>query len=150
MVNRIKEFFDIAFESKTRACVIFTDFSDKTLQSPNSLVRSFVQPARIRIKDESPIENRVKNSVDSMVQNPVRNFCFMNISRLRIIDVKWTIRAVAISFIFELQVDIKQIIFQISLKQLNIVLIAFALAESLPSQKQIFLTYNLIKEVVHV
>lgn len=67
-----------------------------------------------------------------MMQNPVDNFGFLNISKFWVIDVKWTVGAVAICFVFQRQMQIEQIICQIPFEQLNVFLFPLAATKFFP------------------
>ena len=84
------------------------------------------------------------------MQNPVSDHRFLDISQFWIINIKRTVGAVTISFVFELTVKLEEVIFQMAFKCLDIHLFAFARTEFFPSQKQILVTNYLIKEVIHV
>jgi len=72
------------------------------------------------------------------MNDSVFNARFVNMSRFWIGDVKWDIIGVSIGFVFQFQVQTEQIIFQITLKLLNVSFLPFAFSEFFPRQKQVF------------
>src|SRR3989338_9589251 len=97
MVNRLKEFFDIAFKYETRFFVVFALFSKHCFKPANALVSSFVFPAGIRVINESSFEYRIKNGKNGMMNDAVSHASFVNMALFGVSNVKASITGVLIA-----------------------------------------------------
>jgi len=62
-------------------------------------MRSFADPTGIRIIYEHPVKMRIQNPVNSVMDEPVADAGFVDVSRLRVVYFERLISAVPICFI---------------------------------------------------
>lgn len=108
-------------------------------------MRSLSDLARVRIKNKRAIKRGIQNVEDGMMHYPVADASFMNNPVFGIVDCKPAVWPVAVSPALQFIAQLKQIIFQIPLKLLNIRLAPLAAPEFLPGKKQVLNTYNFLK-----
>ncbi len=73
-----------------------------------------------------------------MVQYPVTHGCFVDQPLLRIMNVKGSVRAVSVGLVDQISVQIKDVLFQVALKALNVRFAPFSFSELLPAPEKIF------------
>lgn len=132
VINRIKEFLDIAFQNKTGVCSVLMNPPRHFLQNRNTPMRAVANPARKGSGNESFFENRIDNRKYGMMQNPIPNQSFMDVPLLRIMDVKADIWSVLIGFIAQFATKLKYILFEMPFESPHITFISFVAFESVP------------------
>ena len=101
-------------------------------------MRPFPHAARVRIRDKRPVKERVEDTVDRMVQEPVTNARFVNVARFRIGDFERMITAMAVIVLDNLITKLYDIIHKVEVKFLNVRLRSFSRKKFLPRRKQVF------------
>ncbi len=86
MVNTVKELPHIAFQDKGGARVICRHLSREDLKPVYSRVRSFGFPRRIRIVDETSVENRIQLLIHRLKEYSVPHARDVNESGFRVGD----------------------------------------------------------------
>ncbi len=84
VIDICKKFPDVALQNPTRTRMIFRNDATKFRETIHGFVRSFVDTARIRIKNKFLIKVRIKLKMNQMMKQPVANGCFVNVSWFRI------------------------------------------------------------------
>ena len=97
MVNIIKIFFNVEFQSKTRCRKIGTNLADILDYPTESFMSAFFITARITIKNKALIKYRLKMTTDGVMKQSVPNACFMDNSRFGVINVKLLITCVFVA-----------------------------------------------------
>ena len=82
MINGSEELLDVAFQYPALLGVILGDFACEIFESLHSFVRTLVQTAGIRVGNKLFIKVGIENSIDRMMQEPVSDRSFVDISRL--------------------------------------------------------------------
>ena|SRR3989344_6887608 len=137
MINRIKEFSDIAFQGVTGTSIV-PAYSTHNINSFNhSLVSSLSHSARKRIIYESRLEYRIQNREKSMMKHSVTHSGFMNPAQNRIMYPETLIWSMFVYSIFQISMQVKNILLKIKLKNSNIGFMPFAMFELIPGQKQV-------------
>ena len=80
--------------------------------------------------DELPIKIRVKDSADCVVHEPVAHAGFVDIARLRVIDLERVVRSVTICSFIKFPMQVKNIIHKAQ-RELGHVLALFLFAQEL-------------------
>jgi hypothetical protein len=97
VIYRIEEFSDIAFQYKTWRSVILAYLPRHAFKSRDAPMRAKSDAAGKRTRDECRLENGIDNGKYGVMQNAITHQGFMDMSLLRIMNVKAIIRPVPIS-----------------------------------------------------
>lgn len=95
-------------------------------------------PARIRIRDEGAVKERVQLAVERVVQKPVAHARLVYIARLRVGDFEMLVAAMRVRASRKVAMKREDIVHQSVLKLLHIFLLPFSAYELFPRGKQIF------------
>jgi hypothetical protein len=125
----------LPFRLKNLACVYAQLFY--------SLVSSFLFSARIRIGYKGRFKNRVKDTENRVVDDPVSDGGFMDMPQLRITNIKIDILAVSISFMDQIAMKLKNIIPETPFKKLDIVFFTLPAFKLVPCFEKILYRDNL-------
>ena len=98
-------------------------------------------------RDKRFFKNRIQYGEHGMVQNPVTDGSFMDMPLFRIADIKAAVRPVPVGPVPQIPIKLKDIGFQMPLKQAHISFISLTLFELLPSCKQVLRRNNFPKKV---
>jgi len=145
MTYRGKEFFDIAFECVNCLCIIFSFLPQKCLQTTHCHVRSFSNATRITVMNQPFFKKRFDDIHNRLVNHSIFHTRLMNQSLFRIINRKRFVWAVNVGSGNKLFPQRKQMVFQISLIQHDILSFPFAFTKTFPCKKEIFNRNNLFK-----
>lgn len=74
----------VALQNPARAGIVFAYGTDERAEAAKGLVRPLARTARVRIRDELPVEERIKNAVYGVMHEPVTHACLMDIAPLRV------------------------------------------------------------------
>lgn len=77
-----------------------------------------------------------------MMQNPITYRRFMDMSPLWIIYIKITIGAMHVGFVFQITMQLKNMLFKVFLKQHDIFFMTFPTSKFVPCQKQVLWVDN--------
>jgi len=101
-------------------------------------VGSFLFSARIRIGYKGRFKNRVKETKNRVMDDPIANSGFVDMPQLRIADIKIDVLAVPISFMDQIAMKLENIVPETSFKKLDISFAPLALLEIVPRFEKIF------------
>lgn len=101
-------------------------------------MRSLIHSTRIRISDERPIKERVKDTVEGMVEEPVSHRGFVDMAGFGVGDTKGVILSMYIRFGHQVTMESQNVIHEAELKLLYIFFLCFPSLELLPGFKEIF------------
>ena len=73
-------------------------------------MRTFAPPTRIRIADKPLVEKRIQFSIQRMMQQPVADSSFVDVTRLWVGDFESVVCTVFICFVFQTLVEFKYIV----------------------------------------
>ena len=138
MINSIKKLLNIAFERKTRPREISAFGADRSLYCDNPFVNAFVCAAGKRSGNESFIKNRIQDSENSMVQNPIADRCLMNMSHFWITDIKASISLMSVLLCRQIAMQLKNVLLELELKRLHILFVTLVRPKFVPRRKEIF------------
>lgn len=142
VINGVKKLFNVAFQNITRASVISGHFSDYPFCCKDTLVIAFTNSTREGVRDKGGFKNWIENVVDSVVEDPISDGRFVNMSFLRIINIKIGIWSVLVFLREQISLKLKYILLQFFFKLQNVWLTAFTNLKLLPRQKQVLqITY---------
>lgn len=110
MIYIREKLFDVAFQNPASLGIVLANFIRERAKPIDRPVRAFPNPARIRISDKCFLKKRIKNPINGVMQQSVANCRFMNIPRLRIIDLERLITAVLICMMKKIVVERKDIV----------------------------------------
>jgi hypothetical protein len=130
-----KEFANIALKDVAGAGIVLRYLVRECLEPPHRPMRSFVEPTGIRIGYEGAVEEGVELAVNGVVEEPVANRRFVNVSGLRIRDLEGIIAAMSIRPTSKILVKSDDIGHQITPKKLDIRKALLTTLELLPSVK---------------
>lgn len=133
-----KKLSDVTFQYPDSLRVIVRNPTSECTQAIDRFVRAFVPSAGIRIKNKLAVEKWIQDPVDRMMQEAISNRGFMNVSWLRVVNLKSVISAVPISLVGKAMVQCDKIIHEMSREQGDIIALSFARQKLLPRGKQIF------------
>ncbi len=145
VVYGIKKLFHIAFQNIAGLSVVSRHLSYYLLCREHSFMIAFTDPTRKGMGYESGFKNGIEDVVNSVVQNSVSYYRFVDMSFLRVVDVKIGIWPVLISLAHQVSLKLKNVWLQFILKLQNVRLFAFANLKLLPRQKQVFQVAYFIK-----
>ena len=109
-------------------------------------MRPLANTAGERIVNKGRFEDFAQNSKHGMVHHSISYGGLMNVAQLRIRNVKARIRTVPVHFLFEIVMELKDMLLQIAFKQQDIRLAAFAFPKFLPRREQSFWGNNCFEE----
>ena len=147
MVYAVKKFSYVALEHKTIACSVPCDHTCSPFQNINTLVCAESNATRERCGDKSFLKNRIDDREDSVVQNPISDIRFMNMTLLGIADIKTVITPVSIRPVLQAAMKLKNILFEISLELHDVSLVTFVPFKALPRLEEIFRRDDPVKKV---
>ncbi len=101
MIDIGEKFPDVAFQNPASPGIVFGNYPAEMSEPINRSVRTSIDPTGIGIKNELPIEIWVKNPVNGMVDKPVADTGFVDISRFRIVDFESLVSAMSVGFLFQ-------------------------------------------------
>src|SRR3989338_906697 len=136
MVNGIKKFSDVTFQSVTLSRIILAYSSKHLRKFFHSFMRSFTDTARKRIGSKGRFKYRIKHLKNCVVKDTIPDSRLMNSSQLRIMNPKSLVRSMFICSIFQISIKVKNILFQIKLKIHNIKFIFLIGLEDIPCTEQ--------------
>ena len=137
MINTIKKLLNIAFQSKTRFCVVFTNLARHIFKSKYSFMISFSDSTRKRCWDKSRFKYHIQDTKHGVMNNAISHSRFMDMSHFWVANIKACIRTMFIRFAFQLAVQFKNILFKIKLKFSHIWLSSLSFFKSLPRYEKI-------------
>jgi len=144
MVNRIKEFSDIALQSIALSGIILAYSSNHFRNFFHSLVCSFAYAARKRIWNKGRFKYWIQNVEYRMVQYSIAYCGFVDMTKFWIVNIKAGITTMFVCFITKIPIYLKNILFKIFLKAKDIKFFPFTLFKFIPRQKKILrLNYSL-------
>ena len=108
MIDIREKLSDVAFQNPASSGVVSADFIRELAKSVNRLMRPLLNSAGIGISDEYLVEKRIKNPINGVMQKSVANRCFVNISRLGIVDFERLITAVFLGMIEKVRCGAKR------------------------------------------
>ncbi len=98
VINRIEKLPHVALEREARPRIILTLSTDHAFGGQHPLVCTLIDSARKRIGDKGLLKNRIENSENRMVQNPIAHRGLVNVAHFRIADIETLIRPVGVTF----------------------------------------------------
>ena len=124
MINGRKELLDVTLERKTFSLSL-KNFARIYAQPLYSLMCSFIFSARIRIGNKGRFKNRVKETKNRVMDDPIADGSFMDVPQLWIVNIKIDILTVSIPFMDQFAMKLKEVISQMPLEKLDIGLAPF-------------------------
>ena len=103
---------------------------------------TFTNTTRERTGYECRLKYAIQYLKKCMVQNPVAHRCFMDMSPLRVVYVKANICSMHVCLVFQIAVQLKDVLFEIFLKQQDVFFVPLATPKFIPCQKQVLWVDN--------
>jgi len=138
MINSIKKLFHIALKRKTWPRKISAFGANHPLHFQNAFMNTLANATRKRSWDKCFIKYWVQYSKNSVVQNAIASRCFVNMSNLRISNIKTSIGLMFILLRRQITVKLEKVLFELELKRLNILLVTLINPKFIPRRKEIF------------
>ena len=113
MIDIGEKFPDVAFQNPTCPRVVFGNFSCKIHKSIYGFMSSLAHSARVRIGDESPVEKRIQNPINRVVQKPIAHTGFVDVPGLGIVYLERLITSVLVGMIKKIFAERKDIVHQL-------------------------------------
>lgn len=123
-------------KSKAWMRVIFADSTNHAGNFLHALVCSFANSAGIRIVDESRLEYAVQNIEHGMMKHSIPHRSLVDSTKLWVMNPKSSVWPVLVGFIFQISIQIKNVLLKIQLKFSNIRLVPFVGLEYLPGTEK--------------
>ncbi len=111
---------------------VLTHLSHCFLQRLNSLMRAVTDAAGKRSRNERRLENQIDDREHGVMENSVLNCCFVNMPLFGVRDIEPGVRAVPISFIFQLAVKLENIFLKLPFKSNYVGLVSFVTLKRVP------------------
>lgn len=137
MVNAGEKFPDVTLQNPAGAGIVSAGFIGEFPKTVEGFMRSFAEPAGIRISDERSVKIGIQNPIYGMVYQPVTDAGFMNIARLWVADIEGFIPSVAVISACQIIMKRDKIVYEAEFKFLDVALASFALDKLVPGRKQI-------------
>lgn len=137
VTNRVEELPHVALERPASSRIVATFRAKHTRHACHSFMRPFSDPAGIRGRNKSRLEDRVQRSEYSVMQNPVAHHCLVYPAALWVVDPKAAIRAVLICFIAQVAVQLKNMLLNFLLELGDVRLVPLVAFEYLPRRKEV-------------
>ena len=138
MIDVCEKLFDIALEHPHRPNVVLRNNANEFSESAESAVRTFPVLAGVRVGNKRLREKWRQLPVQCVMQKPVPNAGFMNITRFRIGDFEMLICRVRIYFGGKLAMKRDDVRHQISLEFLHVFARSLAADKFFPRLEEIF------------
>jgi len=138
MVNRIEKFLHIAFQNKTWSREVSALCPNHLLHSQYAFVNSLINATGKRSGNKTFIKKGVQNLKQCMVQNPIADSRFMNMSNLWITNKKTSIWQMGIFFSKQIAVKFKDVLLKMKFKSLDVFFVTLVFFEFIPRRKQVF------------
>lgn len=131
MIDGVKKLFNVAFEDKALP-VMSIDSIGNFFKPADHAMATFIVAAWIGIVNKCQFKDSIECFEYRVVHDAVPHTWFMDKTELGVADIKTMVWAMLIAFAYQVVVEIKQIVAQISLEYLNIKLFGFADLEFIP------------------
>lgn len=138
VIYAVEEFLDITFQCVAGLRIILTFLVKHLSDRIHSFMSAFADTARKGSGDKGWFKNGIKNLKESMVQNSVSDCGLMNMPKLGVGNKKASISSMLVFFTLKFSTQLKNILFQVFLKDLHVIFGSFIFAEFFPSEKQVF------------
>lgn len=138
MVDCREELSHVCLEGKTRLGIVLTHCPDESIESRKRAVRPFANAAGVRVKNERPIKERIEDAIECVMDNPVADGRFVDLSRFWVGDREQSVRAVTIGLIEKRGAQPKEVAFEVSFETLHVWPRSFAATEFAPAGVKIF------------
>ncbi len=142
MVDIFEKLPYVAFEHPCRFRMVFGYLSGKRSKSVYCLVHALFLSARVGMGYESVVEKRIQHAIESVVQEPIAHFCFVDVSRFRVGDIEGMVRGVFVGFRREIIVQGDKVSHEIALENLHVFFCFFTDGKLAPCKQEIFERYN--------
>ncbi len=137
MINRGKEFADIALEYPDRALVILAHLVRESAKAVHCAVRAFILATKIRISDERAVEKWIELAVYRMMEQAIAHESFVYVTRFWVVNFEMLIRAVLIRTTRQLVVERSDVFNKVILKLLHIFFVSLTATKLLPCFEQV-------------
>lgn len=96
MINIGKKLLNVALQYPAGLGVVLTRLIAKGTKTIKGFMRAFIFTARKGVGDKSPVKKGIKQPVNRMMNQPVSDAGFVDVSGFRVANVKSVITAVAV------------------------------------------------------
>ncbi|KKS56340.1 MAG: hypothetical protein UV20_C0015G0001 [Candidatus Magasanikbacteria bacterium GW2011_GWA2_42_32] len=138
MVDRIKKLSHIQLQNPQNARIVARQFEPKFVEALNCCVSAFIFSGRPGIKNKELIPYWLNYPVDGVMEQPVTNRNFVNMTTLWIVDVKRKISAMIVGTVFQVLMQLENMIFEVYLELSHIFFVGFFFFKFRPSVEQVF------------
>lgn len=98
---------------------------------------SLPNPTRVRINNKGSVEEGVKNAIEGMMEEPVADTCFVDLSGLGVVHFEGFVDAMSILSGRQVMVKRKEIVHELERECLHILFLSLAFHEFLPGHEEI-------------
>lgn len=138
MIDRIKKLSHIQLQDPQNARIVVRQFEPKFVEALHRCMSAFIFSGRPGIKNKELIPYWLNYPVDGVMEQPVTNRSFMNMTALWIVNEKREISAMIVGTAFQVLMKLENMIFEIYLELSHIVFVGFFLFKFRPSVEQVF------------
>lgn len=135
VIDRVKEFSHVAFQSITLASIILARHTKHVSNFFYPFVSAFADAARIRVIDKYRLKYFVQNGEGGVMKDSISDNCLMYPSNLRIMYPESLVWPVPIRLILQIAIQIKNILLDVEFKLGNVRLVPFIRLKYLPSSE---------------
>jgi len=137
MINGVKKLSHVAFQYPAFIRSILALDPKHISYAFDAFMRAFADAAGKRGRDECLLKNRIDDSKNRVVQNPISHYGLVYSTTLGIVNPKSVVWAVLVGLIPQVAAQLKDMLFNLLLKFGNIRLISFVAFENFPCRKEI-------------
>lgn len=141
VIYAIEKLFDITLEDKAISRVVLRDRPRHTLQNSYAFMRAESDATRKRSWHERFFKNWVDDGENCVMQYAVADSRFVDVPLFRIGYVKTGIWTMLIDFVFQISMQLKDVLLKIPFEALNVRFIPFIDLKCIPRRKEIFGRY---------
>jgi hypothetical protein len=138
VIHAVEEFSDIAFQNEAVGGAIPAHAAGFLLQNINAFMRAKPDPAGKRCRNKRLLKDRVQHRKYGVMQNAVAHFGFVDMPLLGIGNVKAVVTPVAVDFAFQIPMELKNVLLDMSLEFNDIRFVFLIRLECFPRRKKIF------------
>lgn len=138
MIDRIKKLPHIQLQNPQNAGIIAGQFKSKPMKPLYGYVSALIFSGRPRIKNKELIPYWLNYPVDGVVEQPVTNRSFVDMTTLRIVDIKRKVSAMIVGTVFQVLMQLENMIFEVYLELGHIFFVGFFFFKFRPSVEQVF------------
>ncbi len=147
VVHAVEEFPYVAFEREGSPWRTEIGIAQHLFRAIDAPMGSIADATGERGRDERFLKDWIDDRKHGVMQNPVAHRRFMDVPLLRIVDIEAFVRAVTVRPVFEVAVQLENVLLEVPLKTSHVKFVPLVLLERVPRIEQVFRRYNVPEKV---